>query len=328
MEYAIAVERLSKDFRTYKTEHGKKVFLASLRRKYYMKKALRNVSFVVKKGEIVMLLGENGSGKSTLIKTLVGILHPDSGEVRVLGMDPWKERIKIAWNYGMVSGAHGTLFNDLPAIDTFEYVRDLYEIPRPEFRKRLAYFIRILNLKDVYKKQVRTMSMGERMKCNFIASVLHLPKVVFMDEATIGMDLPSVINLREAILDMQKKYSTTFFMTTHIVDEVKALARRVIIIDRGRVVFDGNKTELLGLYGNKKYFEISFSKQPKIRLGRYGKVVSRGKGYVKLEIDPHIIRTHKINTLLNDRHVLDYNISDPDLSSVLVRFYKTKRKVV
>ncbi|MDE1827937.1 MAG: ATP-binding cassette domain-containing protein [Candidatus Micrarchaeota archaeon] len=327
MEEVISVDGLEKNFKTYESQSGKGIFLASLRRKYYTKKALRKVSFKVKKGEMVMLLGENGSGKSTLIKILTGIVHPDGGDAKVLGMTPWENRIKLAWNYGMVSGAHNQLFWNLPAIDTFEYIRGLYEIKQEDFDERLSYFINILNLEDVYRKQIRTLSLGERMKCNFVASVLHLPKVVFMDEATIGMDLSSVISLRQALLDMQKRHGTTFFMTTHIVDEIKALAEHVIIIDKGSIVFDGSKKELQRFFGKKKYLEVHFKN--KIGKGEYplgGKIVDQNDTYLKIEIDAARLKNKRTVALLNSENVFDYNVSEADIGHVLARFYGMRRK--
>ncbi|HVA83081.1 MAG TPA: ATP-binding cassette domain-containing protein [Candidatus Aquilonibacter sp.] len=327
MEYVIEVDNLSKSFRSYETHQGEKIFLASLRRKYYTQKALQNVSFKVKKGDIVMLLGQNGSGKSTLIKILVGILHPDKGDAKVLGITPWEERVKLAWDYGMVSGAHNQLFWNLPAIDSFNYVRGIYGIPKKEFDERLAYFVKMLALEDVYKKQVRTLSLGERMKCNFVASVLHLPKIVFMDEATIGMDLPAVLNLREAIFDMRDKHGMTFFITTHIVDEIKALARGVIIIDKGRIVFDGTRAELQRFFGSKKQLEIRFNKEIMEKdYARFGEIVEAKKDYLRLEIEADALKSSKISELLNDEEVMDYNVSDPDLAKVLARFYKLNRE--
>ncbi|MGI0141831.1 MAG: ABC transporter ATP-binding protein [Candidatus Micrarchaeales archaeon] len=326
-DYVIEVHALGKKFREYQSQQGKKIFLASLRRKYSIKHALTNVSFKVKKGDIVMLLGENGSGKSTLIKILTGILHPDSGSAQVLGLAPWSGREKLAWDYGMVSGAHNQLFWNLPAIDTFDYVRGIYEIPKDVYKKRLDYYIKILNLKDVFRKPVRVLSLGERMKCNFVASVLHMPKIVFMDEATIGMDLSSVINVREAVMDMRKNYGTTFFITTHIVDEIKALAKSVIIIDKGKIVFDGSKRELQTFFGNRKQLEIHFDKQidPK-NYAKYGKVVASREDYLKIEIDSKHLKNKKIVNLLNSDIVLDYNVSEPDIGQVLAKFYNRGRK--
>ncbi|MDE1870439.1 MAG: ATP-binding cassette domain-containing protein, partial [Candidatus Micrarchaeota archaeon] len=263
----------------------------------------------------------------TLIKILVGIIQPDGGKVKVLGETPGEERVKLAWNYGMVSGAHNQLFWNLPAVDTFEYVRGIYKIPKEEFDSRLAYFVKILELEDVYKKQVRVLSLGERMKCNFVASVLHLPKIVFMDEATIGMDLPAVINLREAVLDMRKKYGTTFFITTHIVDEIKALARSVIIIDKGKVVFNGTRSELEKLFGSKKQLEIRFNKERRSKNYKgLGDVIEQKEDYLKLEIEANALKSNKINEFLNGENVVDYNVSDPDLAKVLAQFYKLNRK--
>ena len=154
--------KCKKNFKTY--ERASSGFLASFRRHYYTKKALISGSFSISKGQIVALLGRNGSGKSTLIKILTGILYPDSGTVNVLGFNPWKERMKLAWSIGVVLGAHGRMYWNLPAYDTFEYMQKIYKVPEEEFKKRLAHFVDILDLKHIYKKPVRTMSLGEMMK--------------------------------------------------------------------------------------------------------------------------------------------------------------------
>ncbi len=319
--YAIEVNDLKKSYKTYESLSGEKVFLSSLRRKSKIKHALKGVSFAVKKGEIVALLGENGSGKSTLIKLLTGILHPDSGTAMVLGYVPWKERVALAQRMGVVLGAHTQLWWNLPAIDSFNYMRYMYGIDEREFHQRLDYFMDVLNLKDVYKRAVRQLSLGERMKCNFAASLLHMPELVFLDEPTIGVDLPSSFALRDTLLSLRKKYGITFIIATHIIDDVKILSERVLILDEGRKVFDGPKSRVGKMFGDLKQVEIYFNDMGSVDISSYGTVVEKKTNYVRLEIPGGMIKNRRFASLLSSGRVLDYNISEPDFGYILHKFY-------
>jgi len=323
MEKVVEVANVSKSFKTY--ERASSGFLASFRRHYYTKKALTSVSFSIDKGQIVALLGRNGAGKSTLIKILTGILYPDSGTVNVLGFDPWKERMKLAWNIGVVLGAHGQMYWNLPAYDTFEYMRKIYKVPEKEFKKRLTYFVDLLDLKQVYKKPVRTMSLGEMMKCNFVASTLHMPKVVFLDEPTIGVDIMSKAALKKAMLEMRAKYGTTFILTTHIVEDI-SIADRVLMLHNGRLVFDGTKEKLEHMFGDKRVVEIRFIPDAKLNLD-FGKVLYMGTGVAKLEVNASVLKSKRFISLLGSKNIIDYSVSSPGLSELLAKVYTKLEKV-
>jgi ABC-2 type transport system ATP-binding protein len=328
MEHEIIyVNGLKKRFRTFERAEGKGL-IAGMRRRYFYKNALQGVDFTVNEGELVALLGRNGSGKSTLIKLMTGILYPDSGTVRVMGMDPWKQRAKLAENMGAVLGAHSQLIWDLPASDSFEMMRRIYHIPVPVFDKRLKYFISRLSLNDVYKRQVRQMSLGEQMKCNFIASIIHLPKLVLLDEPTIGVDLPSKTALRETIFDMQRQFKTTFMLTTHIVEDI-SITKRIILLDNGRVVFDGTRSMLLSMFGNKKHVEITVDGRIGSGYNKLGKVLERSDDFIKLEVESSEVRSKRFRSMLNASNVIDYRVAEPDVGYVLEKFYKKidRRKV-
>jgi len=322
MERVVEAVNVSKSFKTY--ERASSGFLASLRRHYYIKRALKSVSFSIDRGQIVALLGRNGSGKSTLIKILTGILYPDSGTANVLGFDPWKERMKLAWNIGVVLGAHGQMYWNLPAYDTFEYMRKIYKVPETDFKKRLAHFIEILDLKDVYKKPVRTMSLGEMMKCNFVASTLHMPQVVFLDEPTIGVDIMSKAALKKTMLEMREDYKTTFILTTHIVEDI-SIADRVIMLHKGRLVFDGTKEKLEHMFGNKRVVEIRFAPSAKPSLD-FGKVLYMGTGIARIEVNARELKSRRFTGLLNSKGVIDYSVSEPGLSELLTKMYERLEK--
>lgn len=326
MENVIEVRNLSRRFKTFRSRHGKAVFLASLRREYYLKRALSKVSFSIRQGELIALLGENGSGKSTLIKIMTGILHGDSGSALVLGMDPWKRREELDLSIGVVFGKQSNLFWNLPAVDTFDFIRKLYRIPQREYEERMSYYMETLNLADVYKRPVRTMSLGERMKCNFVSSVLHNPRIVFLDEPTIGVDLPSGIELRRALMAMRRRYNTTVLLATHVVDDIEALGERVLMMDKGKLVFDGPQHELRKLFGNKKQVELYFKNGRAPVLAEGWNVMERRDCYMKLEVEPKLLKGSAITALLQDESVIDYNVSSPDLSYVLERVYLANKR--
>lgn len=324
MEKIIEVKELKKRFRTH--EHVEKGnLLAKLMRRSYYKTALDGINFTVNQGDIVALLGRNGSGKSTLIKIMTGILHPDAGTVRVMGLDPWENRIGIASQIGVVLGAHGQLYWNLPALDTFNFMRAIYKIPEKEYRKRLKHLVDILDLKTVYKRPVRTLSLGEQMKCNFVASVLHMPKIVFLDEPTIGVDIPSKTALRSMILTMRKEYKTTFIITTHLVEDI-TMAEKVILINNGKMAFDGPRMKLEHLFGDKRMIDLELRRTDGIRFKDYGKVIEHTGNFVKLEVNGKILKSARFINLLSSDDVIDYKIYEPGLNFVLSKLYKKIEK--
>ncbi|MCL4381075.1 MAG: ATP-binding cassette domain-containing protein [Candidatus Marsarchaeota archaeon] len=322
-ETILEVNNIHKKFKTY--EAKSKGFLASLRRKYFWKFALNGVSFSVKKGEIVALLGKNGSGKSTLIKIILGIIYPDKGNVQLFNLDSWKYRQIISKDFGVVLGAHGQLYWNLPAIDTFKLMKSIYKINDRDFEERLKYFVKILHLQQVYKRQVRTMSLGEQMKCNFVASLLHIPKIVFLDEPTIGVDIISKLALKNLIREMQQKYKTTFILTTHIIEDID-IADRIIMMDRGKVIFNNKFEKLQYAFGNKRIIELYFKKPNAINYKNYGKVLKSDFNYIKLEVNAKTIKTNKFISILSDLNILDYKISEPGLNEIILKIYNKKNR--
>ncbi len=319
-EYAIEVKNVRKKFKAYEARRSGSFVHRLFRDKYY-KRALRGVNFAVKRGEIVALLGRNGSGKSTLIKIMSGILYPDSGTVSVLGMNPWEERTKLAMQLGVVLGAHGQLYWNLPAMDTFALMQHIYHVPAKEFKERLNYLLGPLDLKDVYMRQVRTLSLGEQMKCNFVASVLHLPKLVILDEPTIGVDLPSKQALRNTILEMQRDYGTTFLITTHIVEDL-TMADRIIVLDHGRKIYDGSRRRLEMLFGDKKVIELEFGRTVDLKKYlRFGSATKIEGNYVRLEVKQSVLKHPAFARLLANSAVADYSVLEPGLGDVLMKLY-------
>ena len=253
---------------------------------------------------------------------MTGIIYPDKGHITVDGLSPYNDRKKLATRVGVVLGAHGQLYWNLPAIDTFNFMKSMYKIPEVEFNKRLKSYLKLLSLNDVYKKPVRTMSLGEQMKCNFVASMLHNPKIVFLDEPTIGVDLPSKSALKEAIINARDNSGTTFLLTTHIVEDIE-IADNVIVIDKGRKKFDGTKKELEKIFGDKRIVEVYSSKIKQINFKSYGRILLEKNDMIRLEVKPSMLKNKKFLTMLNGKHVSDYRVSEPHLSYILSKLYKS-----
>ncbi len=292
-------------------------------RKKKIKTALGGVSFSVKKGEILAMLGRNGSGKSTLIKMMAGILRADGGSLTVLGLDPYKDRIRLAQQIGVVFGStHPQLFWDLPPMDTFNYIKGMYGIPQSTFDRRLKYFIKMLSLEGVYTRQTRQLSLGERMKCEFVCSNLHAPTLVLMDEPTVGVDLPSRMAIAEAVVKLRNEMKTTFVITTHVVDDV-ANVDRIVMLDHGKLVFDGPQEKMRALFKKSVIVELYFN--GKGHLGKYskhGNVVMSREDYLKLEMEPDRVKQRWFIDMLNDEAVVDYRINEPSLGFMLNQMYK------
>ncbi len=316
----IKVNNVSKSFRTYETGNG---FLGGFRKKYSMKNAIENISFSVSKGEIVALIGRNGSGKSTLTKMLSGILHPDKGNIKMLGKAPCKERIDVAKHIGIIFGStHPQVFWDLPPEDTFKYIKEIYNVSEKDYNERLESLLNMLDLKKVYKRQTRQLSLGERMKCEFVAVMLYMPKVIIMDEATVGVDLPSRIAMGNAILEMRKKFNLTAVITTHVVEDI-SIADRLVLIDYGKKLYDGPVKKFKDKFANYTVLELEFEDRKHIaEYMKLGKALVKNNNYLKLAIKPSAIKNPEFIKIFKDRNITNYRVSDPMLSSILEDFYK------
>ncbi len=252
----IEVSNLTKEFVKYEKEKGLKGLLKGFfNAKKVVKKAVDNVSFSIAEGEMVGYIGANGAGKSTTIKMLTGILTPSSGEVKVNGIIPYKDRVPNARNIGVVFGQRTQLWWDLPLSESFLILREIYEIPQKDYDDRMAFFNDILNLDDFIKSPVRTLSLGQRMRADIAASLLHNPKVLYLDEPTIGLDVRAKQKMRDAIKLMNQTYKTTVILTTHDLDDIQELCNRILIIDKGKIIYDGSLSEIREKYGTTKRIE-------------------------------------------------------------------------
>lgn len=237
----IKVDNITKTFKVAKRNSGLKAALKSFfKREYKIVEAVKNVSFEIKKGEVIGYIGPNGAGKSTTIKMLSGILLPTSGSIKINNLDPIKDRKKYVSKIGVVFGQRSQLAFDIPAEDTFDLLRDIYKIDNNEYQKTKKYLVELLSIEEIIKKPVRTLSLGERMRCEIASSLLHKPEILFLDEPTIGLDAISKKIVRDFIKKINKENKVTVILTTHDMNDIEALAKRIILIGNGKILYDGN----------------------------------------------------------------------------------------
>ena len=321
----ITVKNLKKEFKTYEKGQGILESIKSLfKRKYKITKAVDGISFSIKKGEIVGFIGPNGAGKSTTIKALTGILTPTSGEAEVLGYIPWKHREKYVKHIEAIFGQKSQLWWDLPAIDTFYLLKEIYEIPKQDFEKRLNYFVKIFKIKDIYKRPVRNLSLGERMKCEFIASMLHNPKIVFLDEPTIGLDVIAKETIRRTIKRINRDYKTTFILTTHDMGDIEELCKRIIIIDHGKIIYDGPIRKIKQKFIKQKIVEIDFHEKFKdltLPQGCTIKSKNNFKAVIEVDLEKSSV-SELISYLLNNFNVKDLRIKEQKIEEIIKNIYR------
>ena len=324
MAMVIEVRNLKKTFRTHTREAGLLEAVKSLFfRKYKTVLALSNVSFKVEEGEILGLIGPNGAGKSTLIKAMCGTLFPTAGTINSLGFEPWRERVRYVKNIGVVFGPKPLLWWDIPAIDTFEFLREVYEIPEKDFKKRLDRMIKVLGIENVTKTPVRDLSLGERMKCNLVCALLHNPRLVFLDEPTIGVDIISKERIRKFIRDLNQEEGTTFIITTHDMSDIENLCKRIVIINKGAIVYDGLLSKIKKKYIKTKHLNAKFS-EPHKKFSLEGcKVESENEFELTIEANLKKIPIGEaINYLLKNFKVADITITDPPIEEIIKEIYR------
>ena len=320
----VELRNLEKIFVTYKRGSGFGAALKSLfKREKVIIKAVDGISFDIPEGEICGLLGPNGAGKSTIIKMLCGSLFPTSGEIKVAGFKPAKERIRYVREIGAVFGQKSQLIWDIPPIDSFNMNKAIYGIENKDFTERLDELVGLLDLEDVILKPTRVLSLGERMKCEFIMAMLHNPRIVFLDEPTIGLDVIAKANIRDFIIEMNKK-GTTFILTTHDLQDVERLARKVIIINHGKKVFDGSIDALASALGRKKIVELKLQKDAEL-FDIKGVVVLDRKSRLELtlEVDMNVIGIGEfVNELSKQTEFTDISIKELPMEKIITAIYQ------
>jgi ABC-2 type transport system ATP-binding protein len=324
---AIEVKNLSKTYEYYKKQAGLWNSIKSLfHREKLLTQAVKDITFSIKKGEVVGFLGPNGAGKTTTLKMLSGILYPTSGEASVLGFTPSKRQKEFQKQFSLVMGQKNQLWWDLPAMESFLLNKEIYEIPDKQFKKTLDELTELLDIKDILDVQVRKLSLGQRMKAELVAALLHSPQVLFLDEPTIGLDVVSQNNIREFLKKYNEQQKTTIILTSHYMEDVEALCKRVIIINHGEIVHDGDLEQLLQEHIDSKQLEVTF-KEPveKSVLEKLGNVKEYTARRVVLQIPKNGVKKIATN-LLSEFPVDDILINEINIEEVIRKIFEEQSK--
>ena len=311
---------VSKTYRVAKRQAGMGNALKSFfSREYNLVHALRDVSFTIGDGEMVGYIGPNGAGKSTTIKIMCGVLTPDDGACTVNGRIPYRERVAHVRDIGVVFGQRSQLWWDVPVADSFELIRDIYKVKEDRYRKNLSDLSELLNLGDILQTPVRNLSLGQRMRCEIAASLLHDPGVLFLDEPTIGLDAVSKIAVRRFLRRLNEEKGTTILLTTHDMQDIEALTRRVLLIGKGRVLMDGNLAELKKHISSRKTMTAEYrGPAPALREGM--ELVQSGEGRIVIRFDPSEIPVSEAVTYF--AQLTDVSVSDITAEEMAAGLYK------
>lgn len=334
----IKVENVSKEFKKVVKESGLKGSFRSLfSRKYDIVKAVDNISFNVPKGEVLGFIGANGAGKSTTIKMLTGILTPTSGEIEINGKIPYKNRKKYVKEIGVVFGQRTQLWWDLPLTETFTVLKEIYQVDDNSFKKRMDFFNEVLDLKDFIKSPVRMLSLGQRMRADLAASMLHSPKVLFLDEPTIGLDVVVKNNIREAITKINQEEQTTIILTTHDLKDIESLCKRIVMIDKGKLIYDGSLLDMKNQFG--KFREINLSLQGGDDLKKLNfkddlnfndedfQIKSTKEKTVFIFDSQKISISDMLSYILSHTNVADISVNDVNIEEIVRRMYVNEGEV-
>ena len=308
MGYMIEVEGLKKYYKIAKRDKGLMQTMRGLfKRKYEIRKAVDDISFQIKKGEIVGFIGPNGAGKSTTIKMLSGILYPDEGKLGVNGFVPYKQRKQYVKNIGVVFGQKTQLNWDLPLIESFELMKFIYKIPQKKYEENLHKFVKLLDMEDFINQPVRQLSLGQRMRGDIVAALLHSPEVVFFDEPTIGLDVVAKEKIRDFIKYMNKTEQTTIIFTTHDMQDIEKVCDRLIIIDSGKKVYDGSIDEIKTKYAYSKTVEM---------------LLEDGTKQVQTFDVRKVPMNEVMEKLFAQYHIKDIAICEPEIDAIIRDIYE------
>ncbi len=294
------------------------------RREYREVRAVDKISFTIEPGEMVAFLGPNGAGKTTTLKMLSGLIYPTSGEARVLGFVPWLRADAFRRQFALVMGQKNQLWWDLPAADSFQLLREIYAIPPAQFRETLAELTELLGVEKLTRQAVRELSLGERMKMELIAALLHRPKLLLLDEPTIGLDVVAQGMIQRCLRDYHTKRGVTTLLTSHYMRDVEALCNRVLVITHGTLLYDGPLSRIVERFSETKLVKLQFEEQAPDDLGRFGEVVRREGPWADIKVERAQVAS--VLAAILDRHaVADVNVAEPPLEEVIARVFEEAR---
>lgn len=323
---AIDVRHLAKQYRVHRKREGLAASIRSLfRREYRTVEAVRDVSFSIETGEMVAFLGPNGAGKTTTLKLLSGLIHPSAGEALVLGHVPWRRDHAFRRRFALVMGQKNQLWWDLPAQESFRLHKEIYRIDPAEFDRRLAELVALLDVAKLVGQPVRELSLGERMRMELIAALLHSPELLLLDEPTIGLDVVSQRRVQEFLRFYQAQRRITVLLTSHYMKDVEALCRRAIVINEGRLIHDGPLDELTDRFSTHKIVELQFAgNDVPTDLGTFGTVVESRPPRAKLEVDRNRI-PEILSRILATYSVEDVSVHERPLEEVVAELFERNR---
>lgn len=321
---AIELQGLTKTFRTYRKEQGVVGALKGLfHREYTDTKAVNEVSFSIEEGEFIGFLGPNGAGKTTTLKMLSGLLHPSGGRASVLGYVPWERKDAMKRQISLLMGQKNALWWDLPARESLELNRAIYEIPRADFQRSVDELTEMLDVRSQLDVMVRELSLGQRMKMELIAALLHRPKVLFLDEPTIGLDVMSQKIVREFLKRHNAERKTTIILTSHYMQDIEELCDRVVLIDHGKVMFDGHLEQVIERFSSNKVVETKFSTPVSADFSDLGNILEQKPDLLRVEVSrarvPDVCRA-----LLDRAPVADLTVTEPPIEEVIRRVFGDK----
>jgi len=319
----IEVKNLCRDFEYYEKEAGIKGSLKNLfSRQKQTRHAVNDISFTIAEGEMIGFLGPNGAGKTTTIKMLSGILYPSSGDISINGYVPWERKREFKRQFSYVAGQKSQLWTDLPASESFYLNKQIYEISDAEYNNTLEELVELFGVKDFLKVQVRRLSLGERMKMEMIAALLHKPKVIFLDEPTIGLDFVAQTNIRQFLKEYNQRNKATMILTSHYLRDIEELCQKTMIINHGTIVYNGELEKINKLFSNKRVLHVSFYEEvPRTKLKKYGNLIDCRKTKAEIRVDKE--RLVEISQrLLSELPIADINIEPIPLEEAIASLYE------
>jgi ABC-2 type transport system ATP-binding protein len=329
---AITVSHLTREFTTHIKQPGLGGAIRGLfKREYITKTAVEDVSFDIASGEFVGFLGPNGAGKTTTLKILAGVLHPTAGRAQVLGHEPWKREAALQKKFSLVLGQKNQLWWDLPAYDSFVLNRDIYDVPETAFDAKVEELSELLNIGDLLRIPVRKLSLGERMKCEIAASLLHSPDVLFLDEPTIGLDVVSQVRIREFLKEYNERTGITVLLTSHYMADIEALCERVIVINEGRVIYDGALKQLVQSSANKRAIALRLARAASPAeiesLGGDRTMVGSDGVSLRFEVPRDQVAT-RVEQLLKALPVEDLTVEEIEIETVIRELFSRKEAAI